>query len=203
MRKRIAITTILTIVVAYFGIPAASAPGPSNDLLEYEVISVQPGSWLVTAKEVASGEIVKFRLPPTAFKGKTFDADLTRTKKGHKFSVRGPQSDRLNNLIVEKGLPTHRGKNQRSRHLIKKRPIGPPAQVLNWEIVHVDPQQFIVTARNNKNQRLAKFKVEPHSFKGFRFKANLRGIRQGRGFTMQTSNNSHFSNACTLLELKQ
>jgi len=173
-------------------------------MLEYEVISIEPGSWLVTAKEVASGEIVKFQLPPSAFKGKSFDAELGNIKQGQKFGVRSPNNDSLSNLVVHKGLPLKNERDRKHRQpLIKRELLGPPTPPLKWEILEVDPQAFIVTARNRQNAETAKFKVDPAAFRGFRFKANLRGIRQGQGFKLVAREAKSFQNACTLLEMKK
>jgi hypothetical protein len=71
---------------------------------------------------------------------------------------------------------------------------------LAWEILHVDARKWIVKARNRKTHKTIKFKVQPESFKGFRFQANLRGIRKGEGFSIVTPNNVPINNNCKLLE---
>jgi hypothetical protein len=86
-----------------------------------------------------------------------------------------------------------------------KRPglLGPPVTPLGWEIISVDPAKWIVTARNRRNQKIAKFKAHPEAFRGFRFRADLRSIGKGQGFSIVTPNNVPMSNCATLLELKK
>lgn len=172
-----------------------------GEKLEYKVISIDPGSWVVTAREVATGDVVKFRLPPSVFKGQTFEADPGAMRKGQRFSVRGPRNARLNQLKLEKGLPgepqSRRG--QRGR-LGAERPLL--SQPLAWEILNVNPRKWIVTAKNRHTHKVAKFQAHPEAFTGFLFHANLRGIKKGQGFAIVTPNNQPINNCCTLLELK-
>ncbi len=167
-----------------------------GELLEYEVISINPQSWVVTAKETASGNVVKFRLPPAVFKGKTFDADLGKVRRGRRFSVRGPRNARLDNLIMEGPL----GKQPRMRKDGGPVRMVPSSRQLGWVIVNVDARQWIVTVRNRTTGKTAKFKGHPEAFRGFRFRANLRNIRKGKGFSIVTPNNRSMPNVCTLLE---
>jgi len=177
---------------------------PQGEDLEYEVISIEPQGWVVTARETASGNVVKFRLPPTVFKGKTFefDAEENVLKPGGRFSVRGARNERLNQLVVENPLP---GESPRGKGRFTKRvgAGGPPPNPLGWEILHVDPRKWIVTAKNNRTHKTVKFQVHPEAFTGFRFHANLRGIQKGRGFSIVTPNELPMKNCCTILELKQ
>jgi hypothetical protein len=170
---------------------------PPGEDLEYKVMSIDPKGWIVTAQETATGNIVKFRLPPSAFKGQTFDADLGAVQKGKRFSVRGPRNARLGRLIVEKPLP---GEPPRGRGRTKLE--GVRGESLSWEILHVDARKWIVTAKNRQTHKVAKFQAHPEAFTGFLFRANLRGIKKGRGFAIVTPNNQPMNNVCTLLELK-
>ncbi|UCH93004.1 MAG: hypothetical protein JSV88_22310, partial [Candidatus Aminicenantes bacterium] len=68
--------------------------------------------------------------------------------------------------------------------------------------MHVDPRRWIVTAKNRRTQKVAKFQAHPEAFTGFRFLANLRGIKKGEGFAIVTPNNQPMNNCCTLLEIK-
>jgi hypothetical protein len=170
---------------------------PPGESLEYRVMSIEPQGWVVTARETASGNVVKFRLPPSVFKGKTFEADLGTVRKGQRFSVRGPRNARLNNLIVEKPLPGGPLKGRRRNKL-----GGVQGESLTWQIVNVNARKWIVTARNRRTRKIARFQAHPEAFTGFLFRANLRGIRKGRGFAIVTPNNQPMRNCCTLLELK-
>lgn len=198
---------ITVILAAAFAVVAMAVfvhgAQPKGEVLEYEVISVESQSWVVTAKETATGNVVKFRLPPAVFKGKTFDANLKSVKRGQRFSVQGPRNARLNQLIVEKGLP---GGPLRKRGKFAKRVpkiSGPPVQPLTWEILHVDARKWIVTAKNRRTHKVVKFQAHPEAFAGFRFRANLRGIRKGQGFAIVTPNNQPLNNCATLLERRR
>jgi hypothetical protein len=137
-------------------------------------------------------------MPPSVFKGQTFDANIEEIPKGQRFSVRGPRNARLNQLIVEEplpgGPPPGRLRQPKMRHR--------PSESLAWEILHVDARNWIVTAKNRRTNKVAKFQAHPEAFTGFLFHANLRGIQKGRGFAIVTPNNQPMNNVCTLLELK-
>jgi hypothetical protein len=80
--------------------------------------------------------------------------------------------------------------------------IVPPGEPpMPWEILQVNPQEWIVTARNHRTRQTIKFRVHPETFNGFRFRANLRGIRQGQGFSIVTPNNLPMNDSCTLLKI--
>lgn len=169
---------------------------PRGELLEYEVISVEANNWVVTAKETATGNVVKFRLPPAVFTGQTFDAELENLQGGRRFSVRGPRNARLNNLIME----TPMSKRPRERRDLGPNHVIPPSEQLNWEIVTVDPKSWIITARNRINRKMVKVQAHPETFTGFRFRANLEDIGNGQGFSIVTPNDRPMPNCCTLLE---
>lgn len=197
MKRWVKIAVGVISIFIFFALTAVvDAAGPRGELLDYEVISIEPGSWVVTAKETASGNVVKFRLPPTVFKGKSFDADLGSIQRGARFSVRGPRNARLNNLIMQG--PS--GKQPRMRKGRSPRLMTSPAAQLGWTIMHVDPRKWIVTAQNRTTGKVAKFQAHPEAFAGFRFRANLRNIRKGQGFSIVTPNNQPISNVCSLLE---
>jgi len=205
MRRRSAITIGWVAVFAFVAMTVwVQAGTPEGDTLEYEVISIDPGKWVVTAKETATGNVVKFRLPPAVFKGKTFDfdADQGALMPGKRFSVRGQMNARLNQLIMEnsvaRGQPPLRGKRAaRARFRVQ------PGKALGWEIVHVDPQKWVVTARNRQNRKVVKFQAHPEAFTGFRFQANLHDIQNGQGFSIVTPNNQPINNCCTIMALEK
>jgi hypothetical protein len=198
MRQRFAIMIVLFAVLA-LGAMTVLVQGsmPPGEELEYKVMSIDPQGWVVTAQETATGNVVKFRLPPMVFKGQTFDADLGAVQKGQRFSVRGPRNARLDRLIVEKPLP---GGPPQGRGRTKFE--GVEGESLSWEILHVDARKWIVTAKNRQTHKVAKFQAHPEAFTGFIFRANLRGIQKGRGFAIVTPNNQPMNNVCTLLEIK-
>lgn len=194
--KRWSMITAVICMVTLCGIGSAQA----QELLNYEVLSIDANSWVVTAKDTASGEVVSFRLPPSTFKGKTFDADLANVKPGRNFAVRGPRNERLNNLVMQR-TPSRGEDPMKMRPRKRMMQMAGGAQ-LGWVIEDVG-QNWVVKARNKKNGKTMKFKVDPNSFKGFRFRANLKGIKKGEGFSIYAPNERSFSRACTLMELKQ
>ena len=191
MKKWFAIMIVLFAVLALAAMPA-------GEELEYKVLSINPENWVVTAQETATGNVVKFRLPPSAFKGQTFDANLGEVQNGQRFSVQGPRNARLNQLIMEEPLPGGPPPGRGRQPKMRPRPSGP----LTWEILHVDARKWIVTAKNRQTHKVAKFQAHPEAFTGFLFHANLRGIKNGQGFAIVTPNNQPMNNIATLLELK-
>jgi hypothetical protein len=178
---------------------------PKGEMLEYEVISIEAKGWVVTARETATGNVVKFRLPPAVFKGKTFDFNLETLQPGQRFSVRGPRNTQLDQLIVKqplKSMAAGPSSEQGKPGMAETPMITPPGEPpMPWEILHVDPQKWIVTARNRLTHQTVKVQVHPETFNGFRFRANLRGINQGQGFSIVTPNDLPMKDSCTLLKI--
>jgi hypothetical protein len=169
-----------------------------NEMIEYEVLAVDPQSWIVRAKEVDTEKEVKFRLPPEVFEGQTFDADFARNRIGQRFSVRGSKNTKLNDLIME--IPISEGENA-SKQFAAKSEMAPPAgAALSWLIEKVDGKRWIVKSRNRVTNQIVKLRVHPESFVGFHFKASLRNIRKGQGFTIFAPNDMPMNNCCTLLK---
>jgi hypothetical protein len=199
MRQRSAIMIVLFAVFALAAMTVLVQGGmPPGEALEYKVMSINPENWVVTAQETATGNVVKFRLPPSAFKGQTFDA-VGEVLKGQRFSVRGPRNARLDQLVMVKGPG---GVKSRARGRQARMRLQPGAP-LAWEIMHVDPRRWIVTAKNRRTQKVAKFQAHPEAFTGFLFRANLRGIKKGQGFAIVTPNNQPINNVGTLLEVEK
>jgi hypothetical protein len=199
MRQRFAIMIVLFAVLALSAMTVlVQGSMPPGEDLEYKVLSIDPNGWIVTAQETATGNVVKFRMPPSVFKGQTFDAELEALQKGQRFSVQGPRNSRLNQLILEEPLPGGPPPGRGRQPKMRPQSSGP----LTWEIMHVDARKWIVTAKNRRTNKVAKFQAHPEAFTGFLFHANLRGIKRGKGFAVVTPNNQPMNNVCTLLELK-
>jgi hypothetical protein len=171
-----------------------------DEQLEYEVMSIIPHTWIVTAKQTATGNLVKFKLPPAVFVGKTFDAQMMNVKVGERFDVKGPRNVRLDNLLAEE-IP-ERGRRRLRRAADKPRlaflKVGEP---LNWEILEVNAQTWEVKAKNIQGVKTMTFKVDPQAFAGFKFYADLTKISKGQGFSIVTPNNLPISDACTLIKI--
>lgn len=207
MKKRSTIMAGMTAVIIF----AAMALGlqgltPKDELLEYEVISIETKGWVVTARETASGNEVKFKMPPAVFKGKTFNFNLANVKPGQRFSVKAPRNAQLTQLIVKQPLKSmagspgsHGGKHGMMEEPQLPTPPGEPP--MPWEILNVDGGKWIVTAMNRRTQQKVQFRVHPETFKGFRFRARLRGINEGKGFSMVAPNDMPLTESCTLLKV--
>jgi hypothetical protein len=190
---------ILSIAFIFLTMTSQLAGADQAGLLEYEVVSIDAAGWVVTAREMESGETVKFRLPPALFHGKTFDADLDSLQIGDLFSVQGPKNVHMNNVPVEQPLP----ETSQGRRPSKGLAAGAEGGVLSWEILNVNPRQWTATAKNRLTHKIIKFRVLPEAFVGLRFQAKLRGIKKGESFALVTPNNVPMANCCRLLELPQ
>lgn len=196
MKRAILLVILIVCAVTTVWSDVKSSQGK---LLEYQVVGLEANAWVVTANEVATGNVVKFRLPPSVFKGQTFDAQLENVQPGQKFVARAPRNARLRQLIMTKGLPGADGKRRGVKRIRRTAIASQQAVVLAWEILSVDPGRWVVTARNRRTKKTVKFKVDPNCFIGFRFKASLKGIRRGNGFSIVAPNTVPFASCCTLL----
>lgn len=179
-------------------LPAGAAgPPPENELVEYVIVAVDPGSWVATVKEPAGGDLLKLRLPPVAFKGHTFDAAVDNLKPGQVFSAQGPAGARLGQVVLqEPGDPPGRG--ARPPKTYSDTGIAPPP--LAWEILAVNKQSWEVNAKHRASGKVMKFKVNPQSFVGFRIRARLHGVAAGQGLTLVAPNTGPIANCCTLVD---
>jgi hypothetical protein len=173
----------------------ASTGSLCGEQLDYVITALNPLTWVVTARATATGETVQFRLHPSAFKGQTFDADLEGIAPGQKFRVRGPKNAVIGNAIVEQPASKAGAKGQ--GQAMRKTP--PPSQRLAWEIIDVNAAESTMTARNRGNRTIV-FKVDPKSFIGFRFSADLAGLEKGNGFTIIAPNLDPISENCVLIK---
>ena len=104
MIKSLTYNIFLTILVVLMS-STSTLPGASSDwVLEYKVTSVNTRNWIITAQEIESGNIVKFKLHPSVFKGQTFSADLGNLKIGASFSPRGEKNASLKEAVIVKPL---------------------------------------------------------------------------------------------------
>ncbi len=170
---------------------SAFAQAP-HQVLDYQVVAVNPNSWMVTAKEMASGQQVKFKLPISAFNGLQFDAgDIGQLKHGQKFSATGARNARMANATLQQGggkPPKGGWKN-----------AGAQAGGGRYTIASTHGGKKQVTARDNVTGNTYKIKVDPNAFIGYRFQANLHDLRRGRNFAIVAPNTSPLGNCCTLI----
>ena len=100
--------------------PPGNSPGNSDDTVAFEVQSIDQQSWIVTARDLESGEEFSFRLPPEAFRGQRFQADLGDAAAGRKVTVAGETNARLHQASVERPL----GREMRSESGFRMREPG-------------------------------------------------------------------------------
>lgn len=209
---------VLACLLAAFATSAATAqPRPQEEIL-YRIVSVDPNSWVVTAEDQQTGTQVRFKLNPRAFVKKRFKAEIEGRGQGQKFSVVAPRNEPLANCCEFGGGPPgdtpSRGSSYR-RPSAEGRRSGPPSfgpgagppsggpgsagGGSDFEIVQVDQRSWTVTASAVGSGQQVQFKVDPSTFVGYEFKANLRDLRRGQGFGLIGLNNSPLAGCCTLL----
>lgn len=191
----------------------AAPPGarPSRDEVVYRVVDVHPASWIVTAQDLATGHQVRFKLNPRAFERKQFRADLAGRRVGQRFSVVAPPDEPLGACceVTAGGAPgappgPAPGPAPRTAPEPPRRPAPPRVGSSGgggepWEIVSVDPRRWIVTVRGSAGGGTVSFKVDPESFVGYEFKADLRAVRQGHGFSLIGINERPLADCCTVV----
>ena len=133
-------TQVLRFVILSILIVAGSAAdliaqsgvgGGKGETVTFEVQSIDPESWVVTARDLESGESFSFRLPPDAFRGQRFRADLGSAGLGRKLSVQAPGQVRLDKAVIERPIAAGRGPagsfEARPRDGRDQAPSGPSA----------------------------------------------------------------------------
>jgi len=58
----------------------------------------------------------------------------------------------------------------------------------------------VVTARESGGASTVRFRVDPQSFVGYEFRADLRDLRQGQGFELLGINAVPLSQCCVLMQ---
>ena len=205
MKTMAILITILSLVVSLSAQKLKQVTVPDGKYLQYEVEAFDAQAWIVTAHEVVSGKRFRFRLPPKIFEGQTFSLESEAEKPGQPFVVRGPKNARLGNLVMGQHLPMARVEAEKGKSL--SHPPATPGVMagmqplrLAWVIVSLDPQNFVITARNEKTRRTIRFKVNPQCFTGVRFLANTADLASGMAFSIIIPNEEAFNGCCTLME---
>lgn len=215
---------LLTLSLASGLYPAAPATAqrPSQGQVAYRVTDVDARSWIVSARNLETGHEVKFRLNPQAFIRKTFHADLAGRHAGEGFSVTAPKGEPLAGCCEmaqgagggppEPGTRIGTGAATRPEAGASRSPGGPSfgrptppgpggssTAGGGWEIASVDRQGWVITARERSGGRTVRFRVDPQSFIGYEFRADVHDLRQGQGFGLVGVNAVPLSKCCTLL----
>jgi hypothetical protein len=212
-------------VVAGAGLVLARGPmGPGGETLEYEVIEVQPRGWMVTAREVGSGAVVQFRMPPAVFRSQRFRANLEGVRAGQRFSASGPPQAGLDEVVLEvapghgggspvgprggppgtQGPPSSPGPSApglqpAGRPGFPGSAQGSPGFERDYQILSADPNSGEVVAREEGTGRQIHFRIDVGAFVGYRFEADLTGLRRGQGFTLVAPNDRPIQDCCTLI----
>ncbi|MBN1337357.1 MAG: hypothetical protein JXB39_15470 [Deltaproteobacteria bacterium] len=189
MREWFSTGVSLLVLASTLGL-AAPSPARADDLVQYEVTNVSD-NWMVTATELGSGNVVKFKVRAATFKGQTFEADIDEASAGRSFSAKGPRNATIEASSLESGRPGKKGKAASA---------GSKGADKDWEIVSVDTNKWIVTARKGKGGPLVHFEVQPSAFVGYRFYADLKGVGQGQGFKIVAPNDSSVRNCCRIVD---
>lgn len=216
MRTSTFITTILLSGALAATVAPAAAEGPPSGEVAYRVVAVQSQSWIVTARNLESGQQARFKLNPRAFEGKSFEADLGGSGPGQRFTVVAPRNEPLTGCceVTEdggSGRPSGSGSrppSPDSRRSPKARPAPPGGSSGGpgsggeggWQIVSVDHKSWIVTARQREGGQTIRFRVDPQAFVGYEFRADLHELRQGQGFVLIGLNALPLTDCCTLVE---
>ena len=208
-----------------FGSAALAQPGRGGDQVRFEVQSVDRETWVVTARDLASGETFSFRLPPEAFRGQKFEADLAQATVGRKISVQAPPGVRMRQAVVERpvgavggglesppgrrarpyrdrpsGGPGSPGGSDRPEHpsdYVRSQGPGGGSASKDWEVLSVDPRSWVAQVRGSDGA-IVSLEVDPQAFVGYRFSASVRDLRAGEGFELLASNEQPLSNCCTV-----
>jgi|GEM_PF-1690793 len=222
-RPTLCLGALLACLLAVFLGSAAAGQARPQDSIVYRVVSVDANSWVITAEEQQTGSRVRFKLNPQAFVNKRFRADLRGRGQGHQFSVVAPRNEPLPGCCESGAGP---GGDSPSRRPTTRRPSaegrrsaptgpgagggpgGPPGEPSgpgassggsDYEIVEVDQRTWTVTATEVGSGQTIRFQVDPTTFVGYEFSANLRDLHQSQGFGLIGINASPLSECCTLV----
>ena len=208
-------------VAATVAQPPASQPGRpgagSSDAVEFEVVSLDERTWSVTARDVETGETLRFKLPPKAFVGQRFTADLGGTAPGQKVTVQAPPGARIEQAVVESPLGTGLGRSGLSNDRYERQERRPPGPTgfgdrqrdrnrsrhpgarssgpMEYEILSVDQRTWTVTARGSDGETVT-LEISPEAFIGFRFSAPVSDLQAGQGFALMATNERPLLDCC-------
>lgn len=196
-------------LLVFAAVPSRAA---EEEMIDFEVVSIDSRSWVVTARDVDSGETFRFKVPPKVFEGQRFTADLGSVGAGQALTVEAPRDVRLDKLVVEapmgslSGRPSSDGDREMRRPATRPRPPrepGPPglatgpAGMAEYRVEAVDSRTWTVTAVGPEGSRV-QLAVDPEKFEGYRFRASAGSLRRGQGFSLFAGNESPLRDCCTL-----
>ena len=187
--KKVRVAGLFLTGVLFTGLSPATAQDAS---IEFEVVDIDRQGWVVTARAVGSGEELRFRLPPAAFVGKAFDADLSRAKAGDRFSAKGAANARVRaeRTLGWQGKEKGGGKPGRTG--------GEGSGGYRVAQVKSTGDGFEVVARGRGGEQV-RFLLDPASLRGYRFHVDPAQVSKGAGFELIAPNREPLRNCCRLL----
>lgn len=163
---------------------------------EYEIVSIDPGSWLVTARG-NGGDTLSFRMHPSVFQGRCFHANLTGVREGGRFSVVGPPGERFDRLEAESAPGNRPGQGVARGPRPSRRPSTRGMQ--NYCITAVDASEQTATAESKSGETI-RFRIDVSSFRGYRFRVPTPAeLVAGGRFSLAAPNEAPVR-CCTLIE---
>ncbi len=163
---------------------------------EYQIVSIDPSSWLVTARS-ENGNTLAFHMHPSVFRGRCFQANLRGVTEGGRFSMVGPPRERFDRLqakaVTRQGAPADekrtRGRNQRPSTRGMQR----------YCVTDVDAERQTAHAESQSGEKI-RFKIDVTSFRGYRFQVpSVVDLARGERFSLTTPNSVPVR-CCTLEE---
>jgi len=193
MRRALLPAAVLLIPVA---LPCASGA----QKLEFTVDRVDPVSSTVFATD-SSGQQLQFHLPPKAFVGKRFDADLSSVAQGNRFSAHGEPNAQMTGESP-RGFRGGGPPSRPQRPSREDRGQAGSAQQgdLEYQVAQVDgtPEGFRVVARGKAGRQII-FMVHADAWRGYKFTVDADKLRGGGTFDLTAPNASEMTNCCTLI----
>lgn len=212
-----------------------SAPQPPGaerlqgiDWVDFQVLSIDPEQWLVTASEVGGAGQFQFRMPPQLFRGQRFTADLGDRSAEGRIDVRAEPDARIDEVILETPLGAGGGNGSGAFTGPGDRPGTPGGPLANrpgspagpqgsrpglmgnrpglarggglqeYQVVSFEPDGWILTARGSDGSTV-RLEVDPQAFVGYRFRAPVRELRRGQGFAILGLNELPIEDCCRVL----
>lgn len=176
------------IAVALMAVGMTSAPllaQGGNGQVVFEIVSVDIGSSVVTARDVNAGRNLRFKLSPQTFVGTTFRAVLD-TERGSASVVYTGGPVTADNAELQ-------GELERGRAAPRPgRPVGDQFRITR---IDVADGMYVVQARGEAGT--IELRNGPRAFAGYRFVANLEDLKDGGALRLMPGPNA-IPNCCTL-----
>ena len=167
---------------------------------EYAIVSIDTGTWLVTARG-EGGDTLSFRMHPSIFQGRCFHANLTGVREGGRFSIVGPPGERFDRIEARAATGKGASADKTPSRGRSRRPSTRGMQ--RYCITAVDAAQQTATAEADRSGEKIRFKIDSGSFRGYRFRIPSMGDLVAGGRFSLTTPNEVPVRCCTLEERLQ